>query len=154
MLKFSEFGIDNWLFLCPFGDVAEWSSLSWHGSGISSWSIWSLIWRSMLQNILYPVFLGSHIKLQFCGIILMNWRSREHLSFLFDYPRQWPGFYVWNSVPEIEQGLSGAANTKITVSFTPHLMPMVLTAPIYIHRFLIFQFSLCLERTTLYYVFF
>ncbi|KAL6213485.1 hypothetical protein ACLB2K_012932 [Fragaria x ananassa] len=27
-------------------------------------------------------------------------------------------------VPEIEQGLSGAANSKVTVSFTPHLMPM------------------------------
>ncbi|XP_044490627.1 probable N-acetyl-gamma-glutamyl-phosphate reductase, chloroplastic [Mangifera indica] len=28
-------------------------------------------------------------------------------------------------VPEIEQGLSDAAHTKITVSFTPHLMPMI-----------------------------
>ncbi|XP_075650180.1 uncharacterized protein LOC142620745 [Castanea sativa] len=28
-------------------------------------------------------------------------------------------------VPEIEQGLSDAANSKITVSFTPHLMPMI-----------------------------
>ncbi|PIN08291.1 N-acetyl-gamma-glutamyl-phosphate reductase [Handroanthus impetiginosus] len=27
-------------------------------------------------------------------------------------------------VPEIEQGLSKAANSKVTVSFTPHLMPM------------------------------
>ncbi|KAM1233432.1 hypothetical protein ACFX2J_003137 [Malus domestica] len=27
-------------------------------------------------------------------------------------------------VPEIEQGLSDAANSKVTVSFTPHLMPM------------------------------
>ncbi|XP_050235297.1 probable N-acetyl-gamma-glutamyl-phosphate reductase, chloroplastic isoform X1 [Mercurialis annua] len=27
-------------------------------------------------------------------------------------------------VPEIEQGLSEAANSKVTVSFTPHLMPM------------------------------
>ncbi|XP_042507691.1 probable N-acetyl-gamma-glutamyl-phosphate reductase, chloroplastic isoform X2 [Macadamia integrifolia] len=27
-------------------------------------------------------------------------------------------------VPEIEQGLSNASHTKITVSFTPHLMPM------------------------------
>ncbi|KAJ4733655.1 N-acetyl-gamma-glutamyl-phosphate reductase [Rhynchospora pubera] len=27
-------------------------------------------------------------------------------------------------VPEIEQGLSGVANSKVTVSFTPHLMPM------------------------------
>ncbi|XP_010096166.2 probable N-acetyl-gamma-glutamyl-phosphate reductase, chloroplastic [Morus notabilis] len=27
-------------------------------------------------------------------------------------------------VPEIEQGLTDAANSKITVSFTPHLMPM------------------------------
>ncbi|URE45835.1 WD domain, G-beta repeat [Musa troglodytarum] len=27
-------------------------------------------------------------------------------------------------VPEIEQGLSDASNSKITVSFTPHLMPM------------------------------
>ncbi|XP_059428114.1 probable N-acetyl-gamma-glutamyl-phosphate reductase, chloroplastic isoform X3 [Corylus avellana] len=27
-------------------------------------------------------------------------------------------------VPEIEQGLSEAANSKITISFTPHLMPM------------------------------
>lgn len=30
------------------------------------------------------------------------------------------------AVPEIEQGLSDAANSKITVSFTPHLMPMVI----------------------------
>lgn len=29
------------------------------------------------------------------------------------------------AVPEIEQGLSDAAQLKITVSFTPHLMPMV-----------------------------
>ncbi|KAH7575182.1 hypothetical protein JRO89_XS02G0058700 [Xanthoceras sorbifolium] len=28
-------------------------------------------------------------------------------------------------VPEIEQGLSDAAHSKITVSFTPHLMPMI-----------------------------
>ncbi|KAK4595817.1 hypothetical protein RGQ29_014067 [Quercus rubra] len=28
-------------------------------------------------------------------------------------------------VPEIEQGLSDAANSKITVNFTPHLMPMI-----------------------------
>ncbi|KAJ4716383.1 putative N-acetyl-gamma-glutamyl-phosphate reductase [Melia azedarach] len=28
-------------------------------------------------------------------------------------------------VPEIEQGLSDAANSKLTVSFTPHLMPMI-----------------------------
>lgn len=34
--------------------------------------------------------------------------------------------YVLNAVPEIEQGLSDAANSKITVSFTPHLMPMVI----------------------------
>uniref|UniRef100_A0A2P2MPN0 Uncharacterized protein MANES_15G144000 n=3 Tax=Rhizophora mucronata TaxID=61149 RepID=A0A2P2MPN0_RHIMU len=27
-------------------------------------------------------------------------------------------------VPEIEQGLSDAANSKVTVSFTPHLIPM------------------------------
>ncbi|CAH9079720.1 unnamed protein product [Cuscuta epithymum] len=27
-------------------------------------------------------------------------------------------------VPEIEQGLSEAANSKVTISFTPHLMPM------------------------------
>ncbi|XP_078178053.1 putative N-acetyl-gamma-glutamyl-phosphate reductase isoform X2 [Carex rostrata] len=27
-------------------------------------------------------------------------------------------------VPEIEQGLAGVANSKVTVSFTPHLMPM------------------------------
>lgn len=30
------------------------------------------------------------------------------------------------TVPEIEQGLSEAANSKVTVSFTPHLMPMVI----------------------------
>lgn len=29
------------------------------------------------------------------------------------------------SVPEIEQGLSDASNSKVTISFTPHLMPMV-----------------------------
>ncbi|PON49198.1 N-acetyl-gamma-glutamyl-phosphate reductase, type [Parasponia andersonii] len=28
-------------------------------------------------------------------------------------------------VPEIEQGLSDAANSKITISFTPHLMPII-----------------------------
>ena len=28
-------------------------------------------------------------------------------------------------VPEIQQGLSEAANSKVTVSFTPHLMPMI-----------------------------
>jgi len=28
-------------------------------------------------------------------------------------------------VPEIEQGLSDASQSKVTVSFTPHLMPMV-----------------------------
>ncbi|GKV21254.1 hypothetical protein SLEP1_g31251 [Rubroshorea leprosula] len=28
-------------------------------------------------------------------------------------------------VPEIEQGLSGAAHSKITLSFTPHLMLML-----------------------------
>lgn len=31
-------------------------------------------------------------------------------------------------VPEIEQGLSEAAKSKVTVSFTPHLMPMVIAA--------------------------
>ncbi|KAJ0010553.1 hypothetical protein Pint_34485 [Pistacia integerrima] len=35
---------------------------------------------------------------------------------------------VLNAVPEIEQGLSDAAHSKITVSFTPHLMPMVIVA--------------------------
>ena len=29
-------------------------------------------------------------------------------------------------VPEIEQGLSDVAGSKVTVSFTPHLMPMVM----------------------------
>lgn len=29
-------------------------------------------------------------------------------------------------VPEIEQGLSDVAKSKVTVSFTPHLMPMVI----------------------------
>lgn len=32
-------------------------------------------------------------------------------------------------MPEIEQGLSEAANSKVTVSFTPHLMPMVTGVP-------------------------
>lgn len=39
-------------------------------------------------------------------------------------------FELWNdlfcfAVPEIEQGLSDVAQSKVTVSFTPHLMPMV-----------------------------
>ncbi|KAL6211646.1 hypothetical protein ACLB2K_016869 [Fragaria x ananassa] len=34
------------------------------------------------------------------------------------------GITCHRHVPEIEQGLSGAANSKVTVSFTPHLMPM------------------------------
>lgn len=29
------------------------------------------------------------------------------------------------AVPEIEQGLTDAAGSKVTVSFTPHLIPMV-----------------------------
>lgn len=33
--------------------------------------------------------------------------------------------FWWFPVPEIEQGLAEAANSKVTVSFTPHLMPMV-----------------------------
>lgn len=33
--------------------------------------------------------------------------------------------FLYFSVPEIEQGLSEAAKSKVTVSFTPHLMPMV-----------------------------
>ncbi|KAL5840780.1 hypothetical protein ACOSQ4_013388 [Xanthoceras sorbifolium] len=32
---------------------------------------------------------------------------------------------VYVDIPEIEQGLSDAAHSKITVSFTPHLMPMI-----------------------------
>ncbi|KAL1812272.1 hypothetical protein ACET3Z_022337 [Daucus carota] len=33
--------------------------------------------------------------------------------------------------PEIEQGLSDAARSKVTISFTPHLMPMVKVAIVY-----------------------
>jgi len=32
------------------------------------------------------------------------------------------------AVPEIEQGLADAAGSKVTVSFTPHLIPMVSSA--------------------------
>lgn len=31
------------------------------------------------------------------------------------------------TVPEIEQGLTDAAESKVTISFTPHLMCMVST---------------------------
>ncbi|OVA15457.1 Semialdehyde dehydrogenase [Macleaya cordata] len=34
------------------------------------------------------------------------------------------GITTHRHVPEIEQGLSDASNSKVTVSFTPHLMPM------------------------------
>jgi len=30
-----------------------------------------------------------------------------------------------SAVPEIEQGLADAAGSEVTVSFTPHLIPMV-----------------------------
>lgn len=45
--------------------------------------------------------------------------SQQNLSKQFSY------FSLVISVPEIEQGLAGVANSKVTVSFTPHLMPMV-----------------------------
>lgn len=32
---------------------------------------------------------------------------------------------LWVLAPEIEQGLTDAARSKVTVSFTPHLIPMV-----------------------------
>lgn len=36
---------------------------------------------------------------------------------------------LWFSVPETEQGLANAARSKVTISFTPHLIPMVRVAP-------------------------
>lgn len=37
----------------------------------------------------------------------------------------WIQYLFCFAVPEIEQGLSDVAQSKVTVSFTPHLMPMV-----------------------------
>jgi N-acetyl-gamma-glutamylphosphate reductase len=43
---------------------------------------------------------------------------------------------LWITAPEIEQGLADAAGSKVTISFTPHLIPMVRVAPIVLSVFL------------------
>jgi len=35
---------------------------------------------------------------------------------------------VWEAVPEIEQALTDAVRSDVSVSFTPNLMPMILTS--------------------------
>ncbi len=37
-------------------------------------------------------------------------------------------FWVWEAVPEIEQALTDAVRSEVSVSFTPNLMPMILTS--------------------------
>ncbi|CAH8357125.1 unnamed protein product [Eruca vesicaria subsp. sativa] len=53
----------------------------------------------------------------------------EIAEYIFSYGVTWH-----RHVPEIEQGLSDAAQSKVTVSFTPHLMPMIrgMQATIYV----------------------
>lgn len=46
---------------------------------------------------------------------------------------------LWIAVPETEQGLADAARSNVTISFTPHLMPMVRLAagiPLFCNLFL------------------
>lgn len=54
-----------------------------------------------------------------CYLFSVQKKTPQNLSKQFSY------FSLVISVPEIEQGLAGVANSKVTVSFTPHLMPMV-----------------------------
>jgi len=46
------------------------------------------------------------------------------------------------AVPEIEQGLADASGSKVTVSFTPHLIPMVRVAPRVLMFYLLYSFLL------------
>ncbi|XVF45198.1 hypothetical protein PTKIN_Ptkin02bG0185600 [Pterospermum kingtungense] len=77
-----------------------------------------------IQLLLIPLIKKYHYGLKiWCEWSRRTWSQRSKFEIaegIYSY-----GVTRHRHAPEIEQGLSDAAHSKITVSFTPHLMPMI-----------------------------